>query len=106
MLALYSSMRRLSSRWKGSADAGFSPIGGREQSAMAAGTSTFNRCAIARRFSRNHSGDGSVGRCLAIRKNRRAVFEQCKDIITADQDDHLGGMTREHRRQALERVIG
>jgi hypothetical protein len=47
MIALNSSMRRLSSLWKGFVDIGSSPIGGNEQSAMAAEVSAFVRDAIA-----------------------------------------------------------
>jgi hypothetical protein len=49
----------LSSRWKRFADVGSSPIGGDEQSAIAAELSAFTRRTISRRFSQNHSGKGS-----------------------------------------------
>jgi Putative transposase len=68
MMALYSSMRRLISLWNEFADAGSSPIGGNEQSATVADVSASRRCSIASRLSRNHSGDGSLGRCFEIRK--------------------------------------
>jgi hypothetical protein len=47
MTALNSSMCRLSSLWKGFVDIGSPPIGGNEQSAMAAEVSTFARDKIA-----------------------------------------------------------
>src|SRR6202048_5341932 len=75
MIALYSSMRQLSSLWNGSADEGASPSGGNEQSATAAEVSAFTRRAIPRRFSRNHSGEGSLGRCFEIRKKRLTFLE-------------------------------
>src|ERR1700738_2689411 len=75
MIALYSSMRRFSSLWNGSADNGSSPIGGNEQSATAAEVSAFTRRAIPRRLSRNHSGDGSLGRSFGIRKKRLIFLE-------------------------------
>src|SRR5580698_4246224 len=75
MMSLNSSMRRLSSLWKGFVDTGSSPIGGSEQSAMAAEVSAFRRSTIARRFSRNHSAEESRGSRFEMRKNVLALVE-------------------------------
>jgi hypothetical protein len=59
----------------GSANEGSSPIGGNEQSATAAEVSAFTRRAILRRFARNHSCDGSLGRSFEIREKRPTFLE-------------------------------
>src|SRR5216684_3092812 len=97
MIALYSSMRRLRSLWNGFADAGSSPIGGNEQSPTVAELSVFRQCAIARKFSRNHSGDGSHGRCFQILKKRLTFLEtNARTSLPPDQNHDLVRMASEH----------
>src|SRR5579864_4501910 len=105
IISLNSSIRRLSSPWKGFADTGSSPIGGSEQSAMAAKVSAFRRSTIARRFSRNHSAEESRGSRFEMRKNVLALVETNPRTSFPDENHYLFRVRRYYIGKSLEGVI-
>jgi hypothetical protein len=81
-------------------------MGASEQRAISAEVCVFRVRAIDRRFSRNHSGEGSTGRCFVSRKNRLAFLEtNARNIVGSNKDDYPSRLAREHFWSAFANIV-